>query len=31
MSSATNNPYVPFDAVITDITDLNLESKNFKL
>jgi NAD(P)H-flavin reductase len=33
MSTTTtiNNPYIPFDAVITDITELNNESKSFKL
>ena len=27
----TDNPYLPFNAVITDISDLNPDSKNFKL
>lgn len=31
MSSDSINPYIPFNAIITDINDLNQESKNFRL
>lgn len=31
MSSDTDNPYIPFNATIIEISDLNKESKRFKL